>query len=1066
MTVRNFVAQATEPENWVWSVANTRWEDGSGNPISHGTDFDQNIISTTTYNKAGQVVSSRDARGTQTSFSYDDAGRRLTVAQAVGTSLETLSYTGYDKAGRVRRSIQNYVPDGVNNPDEQNDDGDWLFAPTSHGTDNDQNRITEYIYDAASRRTEVMDPLGNVQETAYRKDGQVESMTNADDKVTRYRYDARNRRTLVVQNHQDNSVDPEQWIWSSANSQWEDGSSNAIIHGTENDQNIIVQVGYDLAGRMISLRDPRGNETTYEYDRLGRRTKLTNPLSVEWLTAYQEVAQANRTVMTYPGLATGGSYDVTRTFDKMGRLKEIDYGDPTSTPTVNFTHDILGNRLTMEEIGASSQTVRETIFGYDAANRLNQVEFDSDGDSSVEDTLAYSYDQGGLRTQLTINGSLTIGYEYDEKGQLIKLTDWDSQETDFSYDDAGRHILTQRPNDVESVYSYDVAGRLAQITHQDVSGTPDVLAEYIYTVNELGNRTQAVEKIKSGGSLQQTTIDYTYDALQRLIEADYDSGSTVYDYGYDVAGNLVNNNGVTRTYNAANQMVNDGTNPLTYDANGNLTATDYGWDRANRMVSAPGSTAYAYDGLGNRVQQTVSSVVTDYLLDVQPGLVKVLRETTGAISNHYIHGPRGIHAQLVPGSGNAIWGQVNWGSFVWGGSGGGAAEWQYLLQDGLGSVRAVADDSAALTQTLDFSPYGVPQGSYGTGFGFTGEYNDANDLLYLRARYYAPEMGVFTGLDPWEGKTCTPMSLNGYSWVEGNVVNAIDPMGQIPTPDDIKDYNARYSCRCGWIDYKHIREAFGYARLIREAISRPIEGDYLNGDYRGLRIFKKNPTGLANTDTYHLLPLSFIVTNTMEDVVLGIQMYQELEQEEVQKRYELLSRLATLVGERPSGFAEEDLPSNRLGHYIWRENQHLENVDNSKIEEELSVCGILDEVASLWMYYEYKQGVPDYLPDYGLFSLDWHESYRRPRPDETQFLRASDCGDESWPSQFLLTPVEHRDVSALSNWQINYDDALYNDRWLASSSPIRISLQPWELMASVGNPNSKMVEIYRVSTPC
>jgi len=781
MMVRNFVAQATEPENWVWSVANDRWEDGSGNPISHGTDFDQNIISTTTYNKAGQVVSSRDARGTQTSFAYDDAGRRLTVAQAVDTSLETLSYTGYDKAGRVRRSIQNYVPDGVNDPDEQDDDGDWLFAPTSHGTDNDQNRITEYIYDAASRRVEVIDPLGNSQETAYRKDGQVESVTNADDKVTRYRYDARNRRTLVVQNHQDNSVDPEHWIWSSTNSRWEDGSSSAIIHGTENDQNIIVQVGYDLAGRMISLRDPRGNETTYEYDRLGRRTKLTNPLSEEWLTAYEEVAQTNRTVMTYPGLATGGSYDVTRTFDKMGRLKEIDYGDPTSTPTVNFTHDILGNRLTMEEIGASSQTVRETIFGYDAANRLNQVEFDSDGDSSVEDTVAYSYDQGGLRTQLTINGSLTIGYEYDEKGQLVKLTDWDSQETDFDYDDAGRHILTQRPNDVESVYSYDVMGRLAQITHQDVSGTPDVLAEYIYAVNALGNRTQAVEKMKSGGSLQQTTIDYTYDALQRLIEADYDSGSTVYDYGYDVAGNLVNNNGVTRTYNAANQMVNDGTNPLTYDANGNLTATDYGWDRANRMVSAPGGTAYAYDGLGNRVQQTVSSVVTDYLLDVQPGLVKVLRETTGANSNHYIHGPRGIHMQseLSASIAGSVWGSFNWGDgSLWGGTVTVTPSNQgYLLQDGLGSVRALADNSAALTQIMDFSPYGVPQGSYGTGFGFTGEYTDANDLLYLRARYYAPEMGVFTALDPWEGKTCTPMSLNGYSWVEGNTINRVDPTG-------------------------------------------------------------------------------------------------------------------------------------------------------------------------------------------------------------------------------------------------------------------------------------------------
>ncbi len=77
----------------------------------------------------------------------------------------------------------------------------------------------------------------------------------------------------------------------------------------------------------------------------------------------------------------------------------------------------------------------------------------------------------------------------------------------------------------------------------------------------------------------------------------------------------------------------------------------------------------------------------------------------------------------------------------------------------------------------------MPQSSYGTGFGFTGEYTDANDLLYLRARYYAPEMGVFTALDPWEGKTCTPMSLNGYSWVEGNIINITDPTGLSPASD-------------------------------------------------------------------------------------------------------------------------------------------------------------------------------------------------------------------------------------------------------------------------------------------
>ena len=59
----------------------------------------------------------------------------------------------------------------------------------------------------------------------------------------------------------------------------------------------------------------------------------------------------------------------------------------------------------------------------------------------------------------------------------------------------------------------------------------------------------------------------------------------------------------------------------------------------------------------------------------------------------------------------------------------------------------------------------------GTDFGFTGEMTDANELLFLRARYYAPESSVFTALDPFEGAIQRPMSLNGYLYVDGDPVN-------------------------------------------------------------------------------------------------------------------------------------------------------------------------------------------------------------------------------------------------------------------------------------------------------
>ncbi len=268
---------------------------------------------------------------------------------------------------------------------------------------------------------------------------------------------------------------------------------------------------------------------------------------------------------------------------------------------------------------------------------------------------------------------------------------------------------------------------------------------------------------------EEQTIQYTYDNLSRLIEADYDSGSTVYTYGYDLAGNLVNMDGVSRTFNAANQMTNDGTNSLTYDNNGNLTddgVNEYTWDRVNRLLEVDNGTpaeltAYAYDGVGNRIAQAIgtsSPVVTQYLLDTQPGLAKVIAATTGGNTDRYVHGPRGIHT-MENNAGN----------------------WTWAVQDAQGSVRAEVDHMLAVQASRHLDPYLNPfgeQGSFAMPFVGTGEMRDPIGLQYHRARYYNPAMGGWLSLDPFEGMAGRPMSLNGYGWVEGRVINAVDPTGR------------------------------------------------------------------------------------------------------------------------------------------------------------------------------------------------------------------------------------------------------------------------------------------------
>ncbi|MEZ4671435.1 MAG: hypothetical protein R3E39_26325 [Anaerolineae bacterium] len=91
----------------------------------------------------------------------------------------------------------------------------------------------------------------------------------------------------------------------------------------------------------------------------------------------------------------------------MGRLLTIDYGVGAAsvTPKVTFSYDNAGNRSLMSENNGTSD-IRKTNYAYDDLHRLASVGFDNDGNGTVDETVSYEYDNGGLRTKLTLPGSL------------------------------------------------------------------------------------------------------------------------------------------------------------------------------------------------------------------------------------------------------------------------------------------------------------------------------------------------------------------------------------------------------------------------------------------------------------------------------------------------------------------------------------------------------------------------------------------------------------------------------------------------------------------------------------
>jgi RHS repeat-associated protein len=109
------------------------------------------------------------------------------------------------------------------------------------------------------------------------------------------------------------------------------------------------------------------------------------------------------------------------------------------------------------------------------------------------------------------------------------------------------------------------------------------------------------------------------------------------------------------------------------------------------------------------------------------------------------------------------------------------AGWAYHLPDALGSVRQVADPAAIVALARAYEPFGsrmLTAGPAASPYGFGGEWRDATELMYLRARYYDPRVGRFVTADPFSGLPGMPWTLHPYAYAHNNPILLVDPSGE------------------------------------------------------------------------------------------------------------------------------------------------------------------------------------------------------------------------------------------------------------------------------------------------
>ncbi len=423
------------------------------------------------------------------------------------------------------------------------------------------------------------------------------------------------------------------------------------------------------------------------------------------------------------------------------------------TPPVDFKYDAAGNCIEiLDEQGT-------TKYSYDSLNRLVAIAHPFLG------TIGYSYDsRGQINAILYPNGS-NVQYIYDSSGRLSYLIGPQGI-VRYSYYSASNTLSRiVLPTGSTTDFTYDFSRRIASVVHKKSNG--QLIKAFYYEYDSKGNITKMVSKDSS----QEKSTVYSYDKLDRLVVVESSCGFE--KFSYDAFGNRLSRETAAGIkiyqYDRNNRLIQAGNVKFEYDENGNLIkkiapskTSIYVYDSKDNLVEYRDGiniVKYRYDAVGRRVSKTLNGKTTFYVNHILTSCAQVLLE---------VDEEKKVQAEYVFGLGR-ISGTLK-----------GVAGF-YLADNLDGNVAAILDKTETVKVSYRYDSFGVPYAnspSIPDRFLFAGEdYEGETGLIYLRNRYYDPEIGRFISLDPVFGDISNPQALNPYVYANNNPVNFIDPLG-------------------------------------------------------------------------------------------------------------------------------------------------------------------------------------------------------------------------------------------------------------------------------------------------
>jgi RHS repeat-associated protein len=418
---------------------------------------------------------------------------------------------------------------------------------------------------------------------------------------------------------------------------------------------------FNTSGKLISITDRSGNQTTPAYDGGGKLTSVTDPfgrvLSFTTNTNGQvlSISDTMGTVATYTyGSANqllsatyaensgfqfvyNGNYRLTsvtdalgnvlesHTYDAQGRALTSERQGGVERYTLNYVSttqtdvtDALGRvtKYTVDKSKGRNVVTRvEGVCGCGGAGSQvqtwtydNQLNVTAKTDALTH-TTTFTYDANGNRLTET-DPTGTVTYAYNQFGEVLTRTDQMSGVTTNTYDAQGNLLTTKDALNNTATFTSDARGLLLTVTDPLNNTTT-------FTYDTSGNLTRRTDALNN-----QTNV--TYDARGRVTSVANALTQTI-NYEYDLAGRLKkiiypDTNFVLLTFDLAGRRtkVKD---PRGYE-------TTFAYDTAYRLTSETNAdakvTSYAYDLMSNLTGVTDAlNRTTNYTYDDFNRLTKI-----------------------------------------------------------------------------------------------------------------------------------------------------------------------------------------------------------------------------------------------------------------------------------------------------------------------------------------------------------------------------------------------------------------------------------------------------------